>query len=229
MVESEEKLRAACEGREEDDDDEDEESSWDSDSEIGAALVWLDLNDSSEALVGAFIPSARRPIAHGGLQSRPNTSILQPLSNGNQKFTNHIRVERRLNVGMSSSVTASIGESVRNMATGKIRTHDKADPAMVELANVYHATRSDGQELAVKIYITSVLIFKLKSAGIRCPSPIQLRLHVLVMEFIGKAGWAAHGLKDSDLSLDKLFEGYLEFVPSIFIRTRLSPYGVSYQ
>ncbi|KAK4759733.1 hypothetical protein SAY87_022864 [Trapa incisa] len=192
MVESEEKLRAACEGREEDDDDEDEESSWDSDSEIGAALVWLDLNDSSEALAGAFIPSARRPIAHGGLQSRPNTSTLQPLSNGNQKFTNHI----------------------------------SASPLE---ANVYHATRSDGQELAVKIYKTSVLIFKLKSAGIRCPSPIQLRLHVLVMEFIGKAGWAAHGLKDSDLSLDKLFEGYLEFVPSIFIRTRLSPYGVSYQ
>ena len=27
-------------------------------------------------------------------------------------------------------------------------------------ANVYHATKSDGQELAIKIYKTSVLVFK---------------------------------------------------------------------
>ncbi|KAI8019686.1 Serine/threonine-protein kinase rio1 [Camellia lanceoleosa] len=88
-------------------------------------------------------------------------------------------------------------------------------------ANVYHATKSDGQELAIKVYKTSVLVFKdrdryvqgdyrfrhgycrhnprkmvktyekemrnlkrLKAAGIRCPTPLLLRLHVLVMEFI---------------------------------------------
>lgn len=27
-------------------------------------------------------------------------------------------------------------------------------------ANVYHATKSDGQELAIKVYKTSVLVFK---------------------------------------------------------------------
>lgn len=117
-------------------------------------------------------------------------------------------------------------------------------------ANVYHATRSDGQELAIKVYKTSVLVFKdrdryvqgdyrfrygycrhnprkmvktwaekemrnlmrLKAAGIRCPTPILLRLHVLVMEFIGKAGWAAPRLKDADLSLDRLREGYMEMI-----------------
>ncbi|KAJ4835224.1 hypothetical protein Tsubulata_021049, partial [Turnera subulata] len=122
-------------------------------------------------------------------------------------------------------------------------------------ANVYHATKSDGQELAIKVYKTSVLVFKdrdryvqgdyrfrygyckhnprkmvktwaekehrnllrLKAAGIRCPTPYLLRLHVLVMEFIGKGGWAAPRLKDASLSLDKLREGYMELV--IVMRT----------
>lgn len=117
-------------------------------------------------------------------------------------------------------------------------------------ANVYHATKSDGSELAIKVYKTSVLVFKdrdryvqgdyrfrhgyckhnprkmvktwaekemrnlmrLKAAGIRCPTPLLLRLHVLVMEFIGKAGWAAPRLKDAALSLDKLRECYVEMI-----------------
>lgn len=117
-------------------------------------------------------------------------------------------------------------------------------------ANVYHATKADGQELAIKVYKTSVLVFKdrdryvqgdyrfrygyckhnprkmvktwaekemrnllrVKAAGIRCPSPILLRLHVLVMEFIGKSGWAAPRLKDASLSEDKLRESYVEII-----------------
>ncbi|KAI6706587.1 hypothetical protein NL676_009549 [Syzygium grande] len=50
----------------------------------------------------------------------------------------------------------------------------------------------------------------LKAAGIRCPAPHLLKLHVLVMDFIGKAGWAAPHLKDAASSLDKLPEGYRE-------------------
>ncbi|KAK7295046.1 hypothetical protein RJT34_17949 [Clitoria ternatea] len=122
-------------------------------------------------------------------------------------------------------------------------------------ANVYHGTKSDGQELAIKVYKTSVLVFKdrdryvqgdfrfrngyckhnprkmvktwaekemrnlmrLKAAGLRCPTPYLLRLHVLVMEFIGKSGWAAPRLKDAALSLDKLREGYVEII--IVMRT----------
>ncbi|KAL3634793.1 hypothetical protein CASFOL_021847 [Castilleja foliolosa] len=117
-------------------------------------------------------------------------------------------------------------------------------------ANVYHATKTDGQELAIKVYKTSVLVFKdrdryvqgdyrfrygyckhnprkmvqtwaekemrnlmrVRAAGIRCPAPLLLRLHVLVMEFIGKAGWAAPRLKDADLSQDKLLECYVEVI-----------------
>ncbi|XP_022736061.1 serine/threonine-protein kinase rio1-like isoform X2 [Durio zibethinus] len=267
--------------------EEEEDISWSSDSEIGEALDYLDSKDDDESVDAAFTLNSRRPNAHGGLHSRPNSSSLQPLSNRNLKFSNHIRAspleewEGRLNVGMSNSVTTAIRESVREMAIGKVKTTEKADRATVEQAidprtrmvlfkmlnrgvfhdingcistgkeaNVYHATKSDGQELAIKVYKTSVLIFKdrdryvqgdyrfrygyckhnprkmvktwaekemrnlmrLKAAGIRCPTPLLLRLHVLVMEFIGKAGWAAPRLKDAALSLDKLRECYVEMI-----------------
>ncbi|KAI6706575.1 hypothetical protein NL676_009537 [Syzygium grande] len=263
---------------EEEEEEEEEEEAWSSDSEIENALEWLDLKDGGEAVGGAFAPNSRRPNAHGGLHTRARSSTLQPLFNRSQKLTTHVRAspleewEGRVNVGMSSTVTASIRESVRDMAVGKIKSHEKADRATVEQAidqrtrmvlfkmlnrqvfndingcistgkeaNVYHATKSDGQELAIKVYKTSVLVFKdrdryvqgdfrfrhaygkhnprkmvktwaekemrnlmrLKAAGIRCPTPHLLKLHVLVMDFIGKAGWAAPRLKDAALSLDK--------------------------
>ncbi|KAK9724256.1 hypothetical protein RND81_05G058800 [Saponaria officinalis] len=141
-------------------------------------------------------------------------------------------------------------------------------------ANVYHATKSDGQELAIKVYKTSVLVFKdrdryvqgdyrfrygyckhnprkmvktwaekemrnlmrLKAAGLRCPKTILLKLHVLVMEFIGKAGWAAPRLKDAALSLDKLREGYVEIITAMrtmyqkckLVHGDLSEYNILY-
>ncbi|KAI8529208.1 hypothetical protein RHMOL_Rhmol12G0206700 [Rhododendron molle] len=246
----------------EDKEEEEDELSWSSDSDIGDALDYLDSKDDDEAVEGAFTLQARRPNAHGGVHSRPNTSSLQPLSNRNQKFSHHIRAspleewEGRLNVGMSNSVTTAIRGSVREMAIGKTKTTEKADRATVEQAidprtrmvlfkmlnrglfhdingcistgkeaNVYHATKSNGQELAIKVYKTSILVFKdrdryvqgdyrfrhgyckhnprkmvktwaekemrnlirIKAAGIRCPAPLLLRLHVLVMEFIGTA------------------------------------------
>ncbi|KAF3777851.1 Serine/threonine-protein kinase [Nymphaea thermarum] len=141
-------------------------------------------------------------------------------------------------------------------------------------ANVYHATKSDGGEIAIKVYKTSILVFKdreryvqgdfrfrhgyckhnprkmvktwaekemrnlsrLKAAGIRCPTPYLLRLHVLVMEFIGKEGWAAPRLKDAGLSEDKLRESYLEIVTTMrtlyqkckLVHGDLSEYNILY-
>lgn len=112
-------------------------------------------------------------------------------------------------------------------------------------ANVYGAVlhEEDGQALqrAVKIYKTSILVFKdrekyitgehrfkggaekgnnrkmvklwaekefrnlrrLHAAGIHCPEPIKLKLHVLVMEFLGdRKGWAYPRLRDANLTGD---------------------------
>ncbi|KAB2038282.1 hypothetical protein ES319_D03G135300v1 [Gossypium barbadense] len=291
--------------------DEEEDLSWSSDSEIVEALDYLDSKVDDESIDSSFTLASRRPNAHGGVHSRPNSSALQPLSNRNQKFSNHIRAspleewEGRINVGMSNTVTTAIRESVREMAIGKTKTTEKADRATVEQAidprtrmvlfkmlnrgvfhdingcistgkeaNVYHATKSDGQELAIKVYKTSVLVFKdrdryvqgdyrfrygyckhnprkmvktwaekemrnlmrLKAAGIRCPTPLLLRLHVLVMEFIGKAGWAAPRLKDAALSLDKLRECYVEMIVAMrtlyqkckLVHGDLSEYNILY-
>lgn len=122
-------------------------------------------------------------------------------------------------------------------------------------ANVYHASTSDGRDLAIKVYKTSVLVFKdrdryvsgdyrfkqgycksnprkmvkvwaekemrnlmrLKQAGINAPTPVQLRLHVLVMEFIGEGGVAAPRLKDAGLSQTKMCEAYSQMV--VVVRT----------
>ncbi|KAI8907906.1 RIO1 family-domain-containing protein [Gorgonomyces haynaldii] len=111
-------------------------------------------------------------------------------------------------------------------------------------ANVYHALTSNDEHRAIKIYKTSILVFKdrdryvsgehrfrhgysssnprkmvqvwaekemrnlkrLHTAGIPCPEPLLLRLHVLLMTFIGdKKGRAAPRLKDAPVQDEKEF------------------------
>lgn len=110
-------------------------------------------------------------------------------------------------------------------------------------ANVYHATKHNGQEFAVKVFkdrdhnihghyrfrhgnfksnsrkIVKTWaenemsnLMRLKAAGIRCPTPIVVRLHVLVMEFVGKSGSPAPCLKDANLSENKMRECYIQMI-----------------
>ncbi|KAL6198582.1 hypothetical protein ACLB2K_028374 [Fragaria x ananassa] len=103
-------------------------------------------------------------------------------------------------------------------------------------AHVYHAINSDGKELAIKVFKTSVLDFKIKDAGIRCPTVRDIKHHVLVMDFIGKGGWAAPLLNDAALSLDKLREGYREIIIAMrmlyqkakLVHTDLSEFNILY-
>ncbi|KAI3971210.1 hypothetical protein MKW92_006341 [Papaver armeniacum] len=243
-----------------------------SETGIGEAL---DLLDSSKDDGAAIHLHSRRPNAHGGhLLSRP----LQPLSNRNQKFTRHLRPSPlEENRSMPNSATTANRQSLtcKTKITdkrGRATVEQDIDPRtrMVlfkmlnhgifddingcistgKEANVYHATKDDGQEFAVKVYKTSVPGFtdgdryiqgdycfrrgylkhnprqmpktwaenemrnlmRLKAAGIRCPTPLFLRLHVLVMEFIGKSGRAAPCLKDANLSEAKMRECYIQMI-----------------
>ncbi|KAI0548114.1 RIO1 family-domain-containing protein [Xylaria curta] len=48
---------------------------------------------------------------------------------------------------------------------------------------------------------------RIHSAGIACPEPIQLKLHVLVMDFLGdRRGWAYPRLRDANLPADEAEE-----------------------
>ncbi|KAG7826807.1 hypothetical protein KL942_005116 [Ogataea angusta] len=118
-------------------------------------------------------------------------------------------------------------------------------------ANVYYALNSEtGKEYAVKIYKTSILVFKdreryvdgefrfrntrnqsnprkmvrlwaekefrnlkrLHSAGIPSPEPVDLKSHVLVMEYLSKGdGWPSPKLKDYEFRDD-------EEIASFYIR-----------
>eukprot|EP00850_Spirogloea_muscicola_P023327 SM000347S13001 [mRNA] locus=s347:84839:88882:- [translate_table: standard] len=67
-------------------------------------------------------------------------------------------------------------------------------------------------------------LLRLKAAGINCPTPILLRLHVLVMSFIGAGGWAAPRLKDANLTNAQLRAAYMELLVQmriLFQRCRL--------
>ncbi|KAL4432421.1 hypothetical protein ABPG77_001720 [Micractinium sp. CCAP 211/92] len=56
---------------------------------------------------------------------------------------------------------------------------------------------------------------RLHAAGIPCPKPLQLRMHVLVMEFLGGNGVAAPRLKDAGLPPARMRQAYTEMVVMI--------------
>ncbi|OWP01113.1 hypothetical protein B2J93_6563 [Marssonina coronariae] len=64
---------------------------------------------------------------------------------------------------------------------------------------------------------------RLYLAGIPCPEPVYLRLHVLVMSFLGdKKGWAAPRLRDAELQGDDLDEQWrLLYVQMIGLMRRM--------
>ncbi|KAF9986000.1 Serine/threonine-protein kinase RIO1 [Modicella reniformis] len=142
-------------------------------------------------------------------------------------------------------------------------------------ANVYHARTENGEHRAIKIYKTSILVFKdrdryvsgefrfrhgynksnprkmvkvwaekemrnlkrLHQAGIPCPEPLVLRMHVLVMGFLGdKNGWAYPRLKDAQIDEDRYPALYLQLVKYMrimyqtchLVHADLSEYNILY-
>ena len=79
-------------------------------------------------------------------------------------------------------------------------------------------------------------LLRMYSAGINCPRPLLLRSHVLVMEFIGKAGWPAPKLKDVQLTERRLHNVYLQIVKMMrtlyhtckLVHADLSEYNILY-
>ena len=53
---------------------------------------------------------------------------------------------------------------------------------------------------------------RIHQAGIPCPTPILLKSHVLVMEFLGQDGWPSPRLKDTTLSERRQREAYVQCV-----------------
>jgi RIO1 family len=58
-------------------------------------------------------------------------------------------------------------------------------------------------------------LVRMRQAGIRCPRPLLLRMHVLVMEFVGEDAVAAPRLKDANLPESRLRTAYTELVLTV--------------
>lgn len=77
---------------------------------------------------------------------------------------------------------------------------------------------------------------RLQQAGISAPKPILLRSHVLLMDFIGKDGWASPKLKDVVLTASKPMTLYRECIEMIWkmynkcrlVHADLSEYNILY-
>lgn len=142
-------------------------------------------------------------------------------------------------------------------------------------ANVYHARTETGEHRAIKIYKTSILVFKdrdryvsgeyrfrhgynksnprkmvkiwaekemrnlkrIHQAGIPSPEPLVLRMHVLVMGFLGdKNGWAYPRLKDAQIDADRYPALYFQLVKYMrimyqtchLVHADLSEYNILY-
>ncbi|EMP31667.1 Serine/threonine-protein kinase RIO1 [Chelonia mydas] len=189
-----------------DDDDEDEE--WDWDDSVGRLT-------KRHTATGGCNPQANRqtPSCNSAKMSTPTDKALR-------KFEHKINLDR---LNLADSVINKVTEKSRQKEADMYRVKDKSDRATVEQANVYHASTVNGENRAIKIYKTSILMFKdrdkyvsgefrLNTAQIPCPEPIMLRSHVLVMSFIGKDDMPAPLLKNAQLSDSKARELYLQII-----------------
>jgi len=94
------------------------------------------------------------------------------------------------------------------------------------------------QEKMVKLWAEKEYrnLLRIKQAKIPCPKPISLKLHVLVMSFIGVDGWPYPRLKDAVLDLDEYNKSYrqiIQIMRRMFTRCKLvhadlSEYNILY-
>ncbi|KAF4790941.1 Serine/threonine-protein kinase RIO1 [Turdus rufiventris] len=203
-----EEVNAEEQDGDDDNDDEEEDEDWDWDDEVGRLT-------KRHNAAGGCNPQANRqtPNCSSAKLSTPAGKVLR-------KFEHKINLDK---LNFDDSVINRVTEKSRQKEAEMYRVKDKSDRATVEQANVYHASTANGENRAIKIYKTSILMFKdrdkyvsgefrLNTAQIPCPEPIMLRSHVLVMGFIGKGDRPAPLLKNAQLSDSKIRELYLQII-----------------
>ena len=163
-----------------------------------------------------------------------------------------------LSTGKEANVYyAKAGRIVEKQQAAAASRADPSDAASASSASAAASTATfaplllpDITEYAIKIYKTSILVFKdrdkyvsgehrwrkgycrsnprkmvkvwaekemrnyrrLHAAGIKCPAPVLLKSHVLIMEFLGTNGWPSPRIRDAGLSERRLREAYVQTV-----------------
>jgi RIO kinase 1 len=193
-----------------------------------------DLLDSRGSLAHAVAPAAQAAVRASSRSAAAGASRARDRSD-------RATVEQVLDPRTRMVLFKMLNRGVFSAVQGCISTGKEA--------NVYYAANAAGEELAIKVYKTAILVFKdrdryvvgdsrfqrfcksnprkmvkmwaekemrnlarLHAAGLPCPRPLQLRLHVLVMEFLGAGGVAAPRLRDARLPPPRLRRAYTEVV-----------------
>ena len=145
-------------------------------------------------------------------------------------------------VNTISSDASSVGAESASRSVVSNRNHSIATFAPLLSPHI--------TEYAIKIYKTSILVFKdrekyvsgehrwrkgycksnprkmvkvwaekemrnyrrIYGAGIKCPAPVLLKGHVLIMEFLGNGGWPSPRIRDAGLSEKRLREAYIQTI-----------------
>mmetsp|Transcript_5695 Transcript_5695/g.14221 ORF Transcript_5695/g.14221 Transcript_5695/m.14221 type:complete len:597 (-) Transcript_5695:161-1951(-) len=177
------------------------------------------------------------------LDPRTRLMLFKMLSNGILD-----KIDGCLSTGKEANVYyAKAGKKAASfkMTKGRSNSAEKSDPARNGNTDIV-----DVSEFAIKIYKTSILVFKdrdkyvsgehrwrkgycksnprkmvkvwaekelrnyrrIHSAGIPCPTPIFLKAHILLMEFLGDNGWPSPRLKDAGLSERHMREAYVQTI-----------------
>ncbi|RMC16121.1 hypothetical protein DUI87_08331 [Hirundo rustica rustica] len=128
-----------------DNDDEEEDEDWDWDDEVGRLT-------KRHNAAGGCNPQANRqtPNCSSAKLSTPAGKVLR-------KFEHKINLDK---LNFDDSVINRVTEKSRQKEADMYRVKDKSDRATVEQANVYHASTANGENRAIKIYKTSILMFK---------------------------------------------------------------------
>uniref|UniRef100_A0A8C0CTZ3 Serine/threonine-protein kinase RIO1 n=1 Tax=Balaenoptera musculus TaxID=9771 RepID=A0A8C0CTZ3_BALMU len=129
----------------EEEEDYDDDDDWDWDDGFGKLTRCSASGGGSNQQANRQTPSC-----NSAKMSTPSDKVLR-------KFENKINLEK-LNV--TDSVMNKVTGKFRQKEADMYRIKDKADRATVEQANVYHARTTNGESRAIKIYKTSILVFK---------------------------------------------------------------------
>ena len=189
------------------------------------------------------------------LDPRTRLILFRMLSNGVLEL-----IDGCLSTGKEANVYyAKAGRVAINSAAaaGSISSSGAASVMSTSIANSSNNIATfapllspDITEYAIKIYKTSILVFKdrdkyvsgehrwrkgycksnprkmvkvwaekemrnyrrIHAAGIRCPAPVLLKSHVLIMEFLGTGGWPSPRIRDAGLSEKRLREAYVQTI-----------------
>lgn len=177
------------------------------------------------------------------LDPRTRLMLFKMLSNGILD-----KIDGCLSTGKEANVYyAKAGKKAAAFKLTKGRNNGNDDDKEIPNENT---DIEDVKEFAIKIYKTSILVFKdrdkyvsgehrwrkgycksnprkmvkvwaekelrnyrrIHMAGIPCPTPIFLKAHILLMEFLGENGWPSPRLKDAGLKERHMREAYVQTI-----------------